>query len=184
MKQLCCAFIGHSPMRFRFGWDEEDDNCIKLKNILLKQIGLLYERNVTHFMTACDPGIGLWCGELVNILRREKTDLQLYCIIPYEEQAKKWPPYLRERYYELLEKSTYNTAISLHKETASQRNAYKYMIEHADIILAVYDPKSARGDDVDWAMEYAMVKKRNTICIHPDTFVLSVANSTILPFSI
>ncbi|MCI2106452.1 MAG: DUF1273 domain-containing protein [Intestinimonas sp.] len=160
-------------MRFRFGWDEEDIDCIRLKLVLLQQIQKLRSSGVAQFMTACDPGVGLWCGEIINALRNCNDDLQLYCALPYEEQATKWAPYLRKRYFELLEKCTYVSAVSLHKTHSSQLNAYKYIINQSDVILAVYDPASVRGDDVDKAMEYARDKTRPVIFIHPDTFKIT-----------
>ena len=34
-------------------------------------------------------------------------------------------------------------------------DAYRKIIDYADMVLAVYDPATARGDAVDRAMEYA-----------------------------
>ena len=173
-RKICCALVGHSPIRFRFGWDEEDEDCIRLKLVLLQQIQKLIRNGVTQFITACDPGVGLWCGEIVNALRDGKDDLQLYCALPHEEQSTKWAPYLRERYFEMLEKCTYMNAVTRRKTPTSQIDAYKYIIDQSDIVLAVYDCASARGDDVDKAMNYAEKEKRPVVLIHPDTFEISL----------
>lgn len=169
-RKICCALIGHSPMRFKFGWDEEDDACIRLKLLLLQLIRTFRIGGVTQFMTACDYGVGLWCAELINLLRDGDDALHLYCVEPHEEQSTKWAPYLRQRYFEMLEKCTYAFTLSPHKTPTSQLNTYKYIINKSDIILAVYDPSSARDDDVDKAMDYANTKKCPLILIHPDTF--------------
>lgn len=100
--------IGHGPMRFRWGWDEEDTGCKALKLVLLRQIWLLYRNGCRDFYAACDPGVGLWCAEIVNGLRGAIPDMRLYCAVPYEEQAAKWAPYLRDRYFDVLEKCTYH----------------------------------------------------------------------------
>ena len=34
----CCAVLGHSPMRLAWGFDEEADECRKLKAELAQQI--------------------------------------------------------------------------------------------------------------------------------------------------
>lgn len=168
-RKICCALIGHSPMRFKFGWDEEDAACIMLKLVLLQIIQTFRLCDVTQFMTACDPGVGLWCAELINILRDGDDALQLFCVEPHEEQSTKWAPYLRRRYFEVLQKCTYAIAVSAHKTPASQFEAYRYIIDKSDIILAVYDPFSTRGDDVDKAMNYTHARKRPVILVHPDT---------------
>lgn len=173
-RKICCALIGHSPMRFRFGWDEEDEDCIRLKLVLLQQLQKLIRSGVTQFMTACDPGVGLWCSEIINALRDGNDELQLFCVLPHEEQSTKWAPYLRGRYFEVLEKCTHINAVSLRNTSTPQMDAYKYIIDQSDIVLAVYDHASARADDVDKAMDYVEMKKRPTVLVHPDTFEISI----------
>jgi uncharacterized phage-like protein YoqJ len=176
-KKICCALLGHSPMRFRFGWDEEDIGCKRLKLVLLQQIQMLRKNGVTQFMTACDPGVGLWCSEIINCLRTGDDELQLYCVLPHEEQSTKWAPYLRERYFEMLEKCTYMSAIHTHKTPTAQIDAYKNIIRPSDVVLAVYDPASNRGDDVDRAITYAATEQKPIILVHPDTFSVTVSKA-------
>ena len=94
-----CAVMGQHPMRFPWGFDEEDDRCQKLKMELAQQIMVLRQRGVSQFLTACDCGVGLYAGEIINGLRTTDRDLMLICYIPHEEQATKRAPYLRERYF-------------------------------------------------------------------------------------
>ena len=105
-KPLRCAIIGQNPMRFPWGFDEEDDRCRKLKIELAQQIMALRQSGVSQFLTACDSGVGLYAAEIVNGLRTTDHDLMLICYTPHEEQATKWAPYLRERYFTMLEKCT------------------------------------------------------------------------------
>lgn len=165
--------IGHSPMRFPWGFDEVDIRCKRLKLELLRQITALRLYGVLQFLVACDPVVGLWAAEIINILRDSDPELQLYCILPHEEQATKWAPYLRERYFEMLEQCTHLTAVAVHKTPQSQWNAYRAMIDGSEAVLSVYDPDSARGDAVDKAMAYAREKHRGIILIPPDTFRLT-----------
>lgn len=103
-KPIRCAVIGQNPMRFPWGFDEEDKFCSKMKTELAQQIMALRQRGVTQFLTACDCGVGLYAAEIVNGLRETTDqDLMLFCYIPHEEQATKWAPYLRERYFTMLE---------------------------------------------------------------------------------
>ena len=67
------------------------------------------------------------------------------------------------------------TAVSLQKRAGVQLEAYQSIIDQSDVVLAVYDPASARGDDVDQAMCYAKDKGRPIITIHPDTFVVQTS---------
>ena len=169
-RRYCCAVFGHFPMRFAWGFDEEDSGCKRLKFELLQQVMSLRICGISRFMVVCDPGVGLWAAEMANHLKENDAGLELLCVLPHEEQATKWAPYLRERYFEVLKKCTHMTATSVHKTPSAQFRALRVIVDHSDIVLAVYDPDSARGDATDKAMAYACMKQRDIITIHPDTF--------------
>ena len=61
-KPIRCAVIGHAPMRFPWGFDEEDSRCRKLKIELAQQIMVLRQSGVFQFLTACDCGVGLYAA--------------------------------------------------------------------------------------------------------------------------
>jgi len=178
-KRGSCAIIGHSPMRFAWGFDEEDNTCGILKTIMLQHIQRLRTTGIRDFMVACDPGVGLWCAEIINALREQDPDLRLYCHTPYEEQATKWAPYLRERYFDMLIKCTHMSVEHTGKVPSAQADAFRTIIRQSDMVLAVYDISSARGDAVDEAMEYAKIEKKPTILINPDTFETSSVFLTV-----
>ena len=158
-QNLCCAIIGQHPMRFPWGFDEEDSGCHNLKLALAQKIMELRQQGVTRFAVVADCGVGLYAGECVNALRLTDPDLMLFVVTPHEEQATKWAPYLRERYFKLLEDCTIMEAASLHKTPTCKYDAYRKIIDYADMVLAAYDPTIARGDAVDRAMEYVTGRK-------------------------
>ena len=61
------------------------------------------------------------------------------------------------------------TAVYRHKRPGAQLEAYRTIIRQSDMVLAVYDPASARGDDIDKAIAYARELCRPILMIHPDT---------------
>ena len=154
----CCAIIGQPPMRFPWGFDEEDCGCQDLKLALAQKIMELRQQGVTRFAVVADCGVGLYAGECINALRLHDTELTLFVVTPHEEQATKWAPYLRERYFKLLEDCTLMEAASLHKTPTCEYEAYRKIIDYSGMVLAAYDPATVRGDAVDKAMEY--VKER------------------------
>lgn len=164
-----CAILGHSPMRFAWGFDEEAAECHDMTMELAQQIMVLRQQGVTHFSVACDYGVGLYAAELINVLRDNDPELMLFCVTPYEEQATKWTPELRERYFDMLVKCSHMTAVYTHKQPDAQLKAYRTIIRQSDMVLAVYDPASARGDDTDKAISYARELHRPMLMIHPDT---------------
>ena len=164
-----CAIIGQNPLRFPWGFDEEDDRCRKLKMELAQQIMVLRQSGVSQFLTACDCGVGLYTGEIINGLRMTDRDLMLICYTPHEEQATKWVPYLRERYFAMLEKCTLFSAVFEVGAPDAQFQAYKKIIDLADVVLAVYDKDtSPTGGAEDSALAYAMdVARKPVLALAP-----------------
>lgn len=106
-----------------------------MKIELAQQVMALRQRGVTQFLTACDCGVGLYAAEIVNGLRETTDpDLMLFCYIPHEEQATKWAPYLRERYFTMLEKSTHISAVYEVGAPDAQLQAHKKIIGLVDVV--------------------------------------------------
>ena len=88
-KEYRCAIIGQHPMRFPWGFDEEDTQCRRMKLEMAQRIMELRQCGVTEFQVACDPGVGLYAGEIVNITKQNDEAMRLVCVTPFEEQATK-----------------------------------------------------------------------------------------------
>ena len=168
-KPVRCAVMGKHPMRFPWGFDEEDDRCRKLKIELAQQIMALRQSGVLQFLTACDCGVGLYAAEIVNGLRATTDhDLMLICYTPHEEQAIKWAPYLRERYFDMLTACTYLSAVCEAGAPGAQFQAYKKIIDLADVVLAVYDRDTPpAGSAEDKALAYAEGQRKSLLLLHP-----------------
>ena len=161
-----CAIIGQNPMRFPWGFDEEDDRCRKLKMELAQQIMALRQSGVSQFLTACDCGVGLYAAEIVNGLRMTDRDLMLLCYTPHEEQATKWAPYLRERYFTMLEQCTLISDVCEVGAPDAQLQAYRKIIDVADGVLCVYDLDSpAVGDAEDRALAYSVDTAHKSVLV-------------------
>ena len=156
-KPIRCAVIGRHPMRFPWGFDEEDDRCRKLKIELAQQIMMLRQN-----------GVGLYAAEIVNGLRATTDhDLMLICYTPHEEQATKWAPYLRERYFTILENCTHISAVCEVGAPDAQLRTYKKLIDLADVVLAVYDRDTPpAGSAEDKALAYAEGQRKSLLLLH------------------
>ena len=167
-KPIRCAIIGQHPMRFPWGFDEEDESCGKMKMELAQQIMVLRQNGVSQFLVACDCGVGLYAAEIINGLRTTDRDLMLLCYTPHEEQATKWAPYLRERYFDVVEKCTYISAVCEVGAPDAQLQAYKKIIDLADVVLGVYDVDiSAAASAEDRALAYAEGQHNSLVLLHP-----------------
>lgn len=175
-KNVRCAVIGQHPLRFPWGFDEEDDGCCRMKLEMAQRILELCQYGATEFQVACDPGVGLYAAEIVNALRENGSAIRLVCVMPHEEQATKWTPQLRERYFNMLAGCTELDCIDFHEQPNAQLLAYQRIIKRSGVVLAVYDPDLAGGSAEDKAVAYALALDRPVMLIHPETLKIKWLN--------
>lgn len=94
----------------------------------------------------------------------------LFCVMPYEEQATKWAPYLRERYFDMLAKCSRIECIDLHAQSRTQFLAYQRIIDQSDIALTVFDAEISLDErDENQALFYAIRKENPVLNLNPYT---------------
>lgn len=148
-----CAFTGHRPQNLPFGFNEEDERCIDLKKTLREQIiNLIENEGVTHFISGMAIGVDMYAAEIVLGLKASYLGITLESAIPCESQAAKWSEALRDRYFDIASKCDKETLIQTHytPDCMSKRN--RYMVDHADVLIAVWDGSpSGTGKTVRYA---------------------------------
>lgn len=166
-----CAFTGHRPSRFSFGYDEEDCRCVRLRRIIKEQINTLICAGVTHFYTGMALGVDQWAALAVLELKRQHPEITLTGVRPCDTQAVKWSPEHRERYYGIMSRCDDEYLISYKYTPDCMHKRNRYMVDHADYVLAVYDG-SAKGGTA-YTVNYAVQKERHIIVIHPDSLTVT-----------
>jgi len=161
-----CAFTGHRPARFHFKFDETDGDCTQLKERIRGEIILLIQRGVTTFLSGMALGVDLWAAELVLALKKEYPQIQLVCVIPWDNQPDRWQECSRKRYFHILSQcdKTVHISRSYTKSCIFERN--RYLVERADCLLAVYDGSPKGG--TAYTVGYAYKMKRLLIIIPPE----------------
>ena len=167
MHAVACAFTGHRPVKFSFGYNEGDEKCNGLKLVMTQQIRLLIKSGVSLFYTGMALGVDQWGAEIILDMKRQFPHIQLVAVLPCEEQANKWSSEHRERYFNTLPEC--DDVITLNSrftpECMLERN--RYMVDHAEYLLAVYDGGGRGG--TAYTVRYARERKREIIAIHPDS---------------
>lgn len=152
MRKNTCAILSCDPMGFPWGYDEEDEGCAALKLILLNRITLLRAEGVTNFAVVMDAGVGLYAAEIINSLRENDSVMRLTCIIPYEGQATKWTPELRDRTFNEQAKCSEVLFASYEKSSGCEILAMLNAVDMADTVIAV---KSEADTLIPVALHYA-----------------------------
>ena len=164
-----CAVFGQNTICFDWGFDEDDEYCGRMKDMLLQELVALRQQGVMDFLVACDHGVGLYAAEIVRALRADDQTLRLHCVLPHEEQATKWTPQLRDRYFAMLGSCTSMDCIAPHEQPDAQFTAFRRIIEQSNLVLAVYEANDISRDTKDKLLAYALELDRPLMLIHPRT---------------
>ncbi|MCI9057557.1 MAG: DUF1273 domain-containing protein [Oscillospiraceae bacterium] len=165
MIEAACAFTGHRPKSFPWGYDENAPSCVLLKEVLASQISALAEQGVTDFLSGMAQGVDLWCAQIVLDLRKTNPALKLHAILPCEGQERKWTASAQEHYRSILAQA--NEVIYVGQEYSRncmlKRN--RCLVDHSSILLAVYNGTYQSGTGM--TVRYAQRLKREIIIIDP-----------------
>lgn len=162
-----CAIIGCSPMCFPWGFDEEDEGCAALKLILINQISKLRGEGYTRFAVSMDCGVGLYAAEILHGLKESDGALETICYVPYEEQATKWMPELRDRYFNALAVCTEVVNVAYEKTVGCEFKAYLEAMNEADAVIAIYDPEDPLCERETAAVAVAEMLNRQVLTVDP-----------------
>lgn len=136
------AFAGCRPQKMPFGLDETDERCLDFKKRLHNTIEVLIDQGYMHFLSGGSMGMDMFAAEAVLDLKDKYSDIVLEMVSPFDAQAAKWAPEYRERHDLLFDAADIVTATG-HEYTKSAMFARnRYMVNHANVLLAAYDGKT------------------------------------------
>lgn len=167
MSKKSCAIIAEPPMCFRWGYDEEDECCCAFKLLLLNKLSLMQASGVTRFYVPLDAGVGIYCAEILLSLMEESRQIELNCLQPYEEQAAKWSPDLRDRYFLILERCSASAPVSIRKTLTCELDMLLEAIDRCDILMPVQAEETAQDKTFATALRYARHIGREVYVIIP-----------------
>ena len=168
-----CAIIGCSPMDFPWGFDEEDEDCAALKLVLMNRITKLRGEGCMRFAVSMDCGVGLYAAEIIHALKETDSELETICYVPYEEQATKWAPELRDRYFNALAACTEVVNVAYEKTVGCEFKARLEAMKEADTVIAVYDPDNPLCEREATAVAVAEMLNKQVFALDPKAIRLS-----------
>ena len=162
-----CAIIGCSPMCFPWGFDEEDEGCAALKLLLMNRITRLRSEGYTRFHISMDCGVGLYAAEFLHGLKEPDDALETICYVPYEEQATKWTPELRDRYFNAMAACTEVVHVAYEKTIGCEFKAHLKAMSEADTLIVVYDPDEPRCEREVEVVAVAEMLHKQSLTLDP-----------------
>lgn len=169
-----CAIIGHRPSRFKWKYNENNSGCKRLKKRLREQFAALYDQGVRRFYMGGALGTDLWAGEILLQMKAcpEYSDIQLVAALPFEGYDEAWDKKQKERMKEICDQSEIVVVCKQPGAVSYKRRNY-YMVDQANILLAVYDNDRSLRSGTGVTVNYARKKGLLIILIHPDTAMVS-----------
>ncbi|MBQ8510203.1 MAG: DUF1273 family protein [Clostridia bacterium] len=161
--ETSCAFTGHRPTHFRFGFDETHPDCIRIKSALNVEIAHMIDAGVTNFYAGAALGVDQWAMEAVLEHRRTNPAVRLTAAVPCPEQAKRWTYEQQKRYRRLLEQCDKVEIVSDHHWQGCMAVRNQWMVNRAAHLIAVYDGSQTGG--TAQTINYARRLERNVIVI-------------------
>lgn len=141
----------------------------------------LYKKGVRRFLVGGALGVDMWSGEILLKLKLEPEykDIELIVVMPYPGHDERWDNRSKKRLAFLIEHSTEHLTVSQKawRESFLQRN--RYLVDHADCLLAVYNNERSIRSGTGMTINYAKKKEISIILIKPNTIEISIVSNEL-----
>ena len=165
MIEKCCAFTGHRPKKFPWGYNEADARCVALKETLAAEIAKLVETGYTDFFSGMAEGADTWAAMAVLALKKENPALRLHCVLPCEGQTDGWSTSAQELYHSILAQADEVVYVNQEYSKGCMLERNRYLVDHAACLLAVYNGEWRGGTAM--TVRYARKLGREVIVLKP-----------------
>ncbi len=145
------AFTGHRPEKLPF--TEDSPGGVWLKQAMYDAIMEKVEQGYATFLTGAAMGSDIFFAEQVQKAKVLHPQIRLIACIPFPGQADRWPYAWKQRYEALLQSADSCVMISDHYTRDCFLARDRYMVDHAQALLAAYNGKHEGG--TFYTMKYA-----------------------------
>lgn len=162
-----CCFTGHRPKYFRFGTNENDPDCVRIKGFIQDKCEyLITEKKVIHFISGGAVGVDTWAMEIVIGLKEKYREIRLELALPYEGMMERFAVASRKRYANIAPQLDKITVLNMRYHAGCMQQRNEYMVAQAAYLIAVWTgAKSGTGNTVRYAKE----RRRTVFILNPDS---------------
>lgn len=126
-----CAIIGENPDELEFGYDEEYYLCASMKYRLVEAMQEVIAQGCASFATTVDQGAAMWGAEACMAIKQLGGGVTLTAAPNSEDQADRWHPERRERYFDVLENADEIV------DPFGDCHGIEYIFGHCDLIIVL-----------------------------------------------
>lgn len=158
---MTCCFTGHRPGAFPWGEDESDKRFHALMARIGTEVDGLIARGVERFICGNALGVDTWAAEVVLAKKVDHPGIKLEIAVPFEGHNAD-----SERVRAVQERADVVRVISSapdKMQAYDERN--RYMVDHSDVVVAVFDEHAATRGGTARTVAYAREQQKEIIQI-------------------
>ncbi len=135
MQKKTCCVTGHRDL------PQKEINHVKAA--LRKEVEKAVTDGFTCFMSGFAEGVDQYFAETVLEMKKSNLALELIAVIPYQKRLDSLRQ--KKRTYEMLESCADIVVIREEYQPSVYSHRNRYMVEHSDRVIAVYDGREKGG---------------------------------------
>lgn len=157
ISNITCCFAGHRPQSLPWKFNEQDERCLKMKELLRMEIIKAIQNGYTTFISGMALGFDIIAAETVLELKKDFSHIKLIGALPCKTQDRFWKEKDKQRYNAVLKnldgvRCIYDEYIGA--SCMQERNCY--MINNSSLVIAYLNNKKGGTNNT---IEYA--RKQN-----------------------
>lgn len=158
-----CCFSGYRPSKFPFKLNNDDVNFSIFQKHLFTTIESLIDDGCRTFYCGMAMGFDIIAAEAVLYFRGKIPNINLICVIPFEEQEKAYSQAWKNRYNFILQACDEVILLSKEYHNGCYQNRNKFMVDNSDYVVTWYDGQAGGTRNT---LLYAQKKKRTIVNIN------------------
>lgn len=137
MKTLC--FTGHRSQKLPWRFNEEDERCVKMKQIAIEKIEQAILDGYVYFISGMALGFDMICAEIVLELKKKYPHIKLVCAIPCKNQEELWTNEYKKRYKKILKQADIIRCITEKYTRTCMLERNNYMLKNSSRVIALFN---------------------------------------------
>lgn len=141
LTEKTCFFSGHRPYRFAYEPDEEKAFYDNLTANIAKAIREMVSNGCDTFLCGGSIGFDIMCSEAVIELKKERPEIRLVCVLPFENHHIDFPSEWQARFLKILDACDFIDYISPIKVIGCYYDRNQKMVNSSGYMLTYFDGK-------------------------------------------
>lgn len=164
MSVYIACFTGHRPPKLPWGYNENDERCVSMRNRTKIEIENAIKKGYHTFLCGMALGFDMICAEIVLELKQKYPHIKLIGAIPCKNQDSPWPKSQQDRYNNLLKQLDGIRCIYDEYVDGCMQERNRYMINNSSLVIALFNGINGGTKS---AIDYAKKQGKEVIIIKP-----------------